>query len=48
MYDRNIVREELDLSTDTVLSESDKNSIRDFYYSMRECLSTNDNPSVQN
>ncbi len=48
MSDRNIVRKELDLSTDTVLSDSDKNSVSDFYYSMRECLSTHDNPSVQN
>ncbi len=48
MSDRNIVRKELDLNTDSVLSDSDKQSISDFYYSMRECLSTHDNPSVQN
>ncbi len=48
MSDRNIVRKELDLNTDTVLSDNDKHSIRDFYYSMRECLSTHDKPSVQN
>ncbi len=48
MSDRNIVRKELDLNTDYVLSDSDKQSIRDCYYSMRECLSTHDNPSVQN
>ncbi len=48
MSDRNIVRKELDLSTYTVLPDSDKHSIRDFYYSMRECLSTHDNPNVQN
>ncbi len=48
MSDRNIVRQELYLNTDSVLSESDKQSIRDFYYSMREYLSTHDNPSVQN
>ncbi len=38
----------MDLNTDSVLSDTDKQSIRDFYYSMRECLSTHDNPSVQN
>ncbi len=48
MSDRNIVRKELDLETDSVLTDNDKQSIRDFYYSMRECLSTHDNPSVQN
>ncbi len=48
MSDRNIVRKELDLNTDTVLSDNDKYSIRDFYYSMRECLSTHGNRSVQN
>ncbi len=48
MSDRNIVRKELDLDTDSVLTDNDKQSIRDFYYSMRECLSTHDNPSVQN
>ncbi len=46
--DRNIVRKELDLNNDSVLSDIDKQSISDFYYSMRECLSTYDNPSVQN
>ncbi len=48
MSDRNIVRKELDLNTDTLLSDSEKQSIWDFYYSMSECLSTHDNPSVQN
>ncbi len=48
MSDRNIVRKELDLNTDSVLSDNDKQSIRDFYYSMRECLSSHDNPSLQN
>ncbi len=48
MSDRNIVRKELDLDTDTVLSDNDKHSILDFFYSMRECLSTHDNSSVQN
>ncbi len=48
MSDRNIVRKELDLDTDSVLSGNDRQSISDFFYSMRECLSTHDNPSVQN
>ncbi len=48
MSDRNIVRKELDLNTDSVLSDNDKQLIRDFCYSMRECLSIHDNPSVQN
>ncbi len=48
MSDRNIIRKELDLNTDSVLSDTDKYSIRDCLYSMRECLSTHDNPSVQN
>ncbi len=42
MSDRNIIRKELDLNTYSVLSDTDKHSIRDFFYSMR------DNPSVQN
>ncbi len=33
MSDRNIVRKELDLDTDSVLTDNDKQSIRDFYYS---------------
>ncbi len=41
LSDRNIVRKELDLNTDSVLSDSDKQSIRDFYYSMNS-------PSAQN
>ncbi len=48
MSDRNIVRKELDLDTNSVLTDNDKQSIRDFYYSMSERLSTHDNPSVQN
>ncbi len=48
MPDRNIIRTELDLNTDSVLSDSDRQSISDFFYSMRECLSTHDNTSVQN
>ncbi len=45
---RNIVRKEMDLNTDSVLSDSDKQSTRDFYYSMRKCLLIHDNPSEQN
>ncbi len=48
MSGRNIDRKEFDLNTDSVLSDLDKQSIRDFYYSMRKSLSTHDNPSVQN
>ncbi len=48
MSDRNIITKELDLDTDSVLSCTDKQSIRDFFYSMGECLSTHDNPSVKN
>ncbi len=47
MSDRNIVRKVLDLDTDSVLSGNDGQSIRDFFYSMLECLSTHDNPSVK-
>ncbi len=39
MSDRNIIRKELDLDTDTLLSDNNKQSIRYFYYSMRKCLS---------
>ncbi len=46
MADRNIIRKELDLDTDSVLSGNDKHSIHDFFYSMSECLSTHDH--VQN
>ncbi len=48
MSDRNIIRKELDLNTDSVLSDNDKQSMRDIDYSTRECLSTHDNPSIQN
>ncbi len=48
MSDRIIIEKELDLKTDSVLSETDKNRVRDFYCSCRECLSTHENPSVQN
>ncbi len=48
MSDQNIIRKELDLDNDSVLKHSDKQSIRDFFYSMSECLSTHDNPCVNN
>ncbi len=37
LFDRNIVRKELDLDTDSVLSDTHKHSIRDCFYSMHEC-----------
>ncbi len=46
--DRNIIRKELDLDTDSVLSGTDKHSICDFFFSMHDCLSTHDNHSIQN
>ncbi len=48
MPDRIIIEKELDLDTNSVLSETDKGIVREFYYSCRECLSTHDNSSVQN
>ncbi len=48
MFARNMISKELDPNTDSFLSGTDKQSIRDFFYSMRECLSTHDNPSVKN
>ncbi len=42
-----IDRNELDLTTDNVLPEHDKANMVDFVYSLRECLSTHDNPSVE-
>ncbi len=48
MYDRNIIKKELDLNTDSVLWDNDKQSIRDFYYYIRECLFTHDKHSAQN
>ncbi len=48
MSDINIIRKELDLDTDSVLSGNDKQSICDFFYSMHECLSTHGNQSLQN
>ncbi len=48
MSDWVIIERELDLVMDSVLSETDRIKLKDFYYSCRECLSTHDNPSVQN
>ncbi len=48
MFDRNIVRKELDLDSNSVLTDNDKQSIRDFYYFICECLSTHANLCVQN
>ncbi len=48
MSDRVIIEKELDLVTDSVLSETDRIKVKYFYYSCREYLSTHDNPSVQN
>ncbi len=48
MSDRNIIRKQLDLDTDSVLSGNDKQSICDFFYSMCKFLSIHDNLSVQN
>ncbi len=44
--DRSIVQRELDLTTDSVLTEHEKADIVDFFCSMIDCLSTYDNPSV--
>ncbi len=38
MSHRNIIRKELDLDNDSVLSGTDKHSIHDFFYFMHECL----------
>ncbi len=46
MSNRSIVRRELDLTTDSVLPDHEKSDMVDFFYSMRECLYTYDNPSV--
>ncbi len=46
MSDRSIVKRELDLITDSVLPELERADIIDFFYTMRDCLSTHDNPSV--
>ncbi len=48
MSDRVIIKRDLDLVTGLVLSETDGVKVKDFYYSCRECLSTHNNPSVQN
>ncbi len=46
MLDRSIVQRELSLTTDSVLPDHEKSDMVDFFYSMRECLSTHDNSSV--
>ncbi len=48
MSDKVIIERELDLVTDSFLSETDRIKVRDFYCSCRECLLTHDNPCVQN
>ncbi len=48
MSDRNIIRKELDLNTDSILSDTDKHSIRNSFDSIHECISIHDNLSVQN
>ncbi len=48
MSDKVIIEGDLALVTDLVLSETDRVKVKDFYYSCRECLSTHDNPSIQN
>ncbi len=47
MSDNVIIERELDLLTDSVLSETDRVKVKDFYYSCRECLSTHDNPAFR-
>ncbi len=48
MSDMVIIERELDLVMDLVLLVTDTIKVKDFYYSCRECLSTHDNPSIQN
>ena len=40
LSDREIVNRELDLTTDSVLTDGDKPEIREFFYQHRSCLST--------
>ncbi len=42
MSDRNIIKKELDLDIDSLLSGNNKHSIGDVFNSMHECLSTYD------
>ncbi len=46
MSDRSIVERELDLTTDSVLPDNEKHEMVNYFYCMRECLSTLDNSSV--
>ncbi len=46
MSSRSMVQRELDFTTNCVLPEHEKADIVDFFYSIRDCLSTHDYPSV--
>jgi hypothetical protein len=48
MPDRVIIDKDLDLITDSILSPKDREIVKNLFYSLRECLSTHDNPSIQN
>jgi hypothetical protein len=48
LSDKVIIEKDLDLHTDTVLTATDRETVKDLFYSLRECLSTHDNPSIQN
>ncbi len=48
MSNRNNVRKKLDLDTDSVLSHTDKHSIRDCFIPCMNAYQPNDNPNVQN
>jgi hypothetical protein len=48
MPDRVIIDKDLDLTTDSILTPKDCDTVKNLFYSLRECLSTHDNPSIQN
>lgn len=48
MTDRMIIERELDLSTDSVLTDADRSSVRQFFYEHRQCLSTHGQPGISN
>jgi hypothetical protein len=48
MPDRVIIDKDLDLTTDSILTPKDRETVKNLFYSLRECLSTHDNPSIQN
>ena len=48
LTDKIIIEKDLDLHTDTVLTLTDRETVKDLFYSLRECLSTHDNPSIHN